>query len=99
MRSPALALLLVAALAAVPLAQRTASPPRTMAVTIDDLPFLHNGRGEFLPAATRGTTAILDALTAHGAPAVGFLNENKLEAATAGERAARLALLQRWIDA
>jgi peptidoglycan-N-acetylglucosamine deacetylase len=103
MRVPALALLLVPALAAGVLARQSPpaapAPVRSIAITIDDLPFLHHGDEAFLPAATRGTTAILAALKAHRAPAVGFLNENKLEAPTADERAARLALLQRWIDA
>jgi peptidoglycan/xylan/chitin deacetylase (PgdA/CDA1 family) len=101
MRIPVLAALLAALLAAGPLARQPApvAPSRTVAVTIDDLPFVHNGEESWLPAATRGTAAILEALKAHRAPAVGFVNEDKLEAATAEERAARLALLQRWIDA
>jgi peptidoglycan/xylan/chitin deacetylase (PgdA/CDA1 family) len=106
MRLPALTLLIVPALAAGLIAQQSApaAPPpppatRSIAITIDDLPFQTRGTETFLPVATRGTAAILETLKAHRAPAVGFLNENKLEAPTAEERAARLALLQRWIDA
>jgi len=79
-------------------AQAPAPARRTMAVTIDDLPFVHLG-DTYLPAARRGTEAILAALKKHAAPAVGFVNEVQLEAGGAGERAARTALLQQWVDA
>jgi peptidoglycan/xylan/chitin deacetylase (PgdA/CDA1 family) len=74
------------------------APRRTMAVTIDDLPFVHRGDA-YLPGAQRGTDAILAALKKHGAPAVGFVNEVQLDGGGPGERAARTALLQRWVDA
>jgi peptidoglycan-N-acetylglucosamine deacetylase len=99
MRSAFLALSLAAALTTISAAQQSAAPARTMAVTIDDLPFLPRGADAYLPAAGRGTTAILAALKTHRAPAVGFVNENKLEAATAAERAARTALLEQWVAA
>lgn len=70
-----------------------------MAVTIDDLPLVSRGSGEYLAAAAPGTDAILAALKKHGAPAVGFVNEQKLEAPTPRERAARAALLSRWVEA
>jgi peptidoglycan/xylan/chitin deacetylase (PgdA/CDA1 family) len=75
----------------------SSAPSRTMAVTIDDLPFVTRGAGPYLPAAQRGTEAILAALKKHGAPAVGFVNEQKLQAPTAPEREARTALLARWV--
>ncbi len=71
-----------------------------MAVTIDDLPWNHQGEGEsFLAAARRGTDAMLAALRAHRVPTVSVVNENKLEAPTADERAARIALLTQWVSA
>lgn len=81
---------------------RTAQAPeparRTMAVTIDDLPFVHRG-DSYLPGARRGTDAILAALKKHHAPAVGFVNEVQLDGGGLDERAARTALLQQWVDA
>jgi peptidoglycan/xylan/chitin deacetylase (PgdA/CDA1 family) len=74
-------------------------PSRTMAVTIDDLPFVTRGSTPYLPSARSGTEAILAALKKHGAPAVGFVNEQKLEAPSADERQARAALLARWVEA
>jgi len=80
--------------------QSPARSTRTMAVTIDDLPWNHQGEGSgFLDAARRGTDAMLAALRAHHAPAVSVVNENKLEAPTAEERAARVALLKTWVEA
>lgn len=94
------ALALLALLAVAPLAAQ--APPtrasRTMAVTIDDLPFVPRGTDAYLPAAQRGTDAILAALKKHQVPAVGFVNEQKLEAPTAQERDARTALLARWVE-
>src|SRR5215204_4158630 len=78
---------------------RPAAPARAIAITVDDLPFVHHAADGYVPAAQHATTRILAALRTHRAPAVGLLNENKLEAPTAGERAARLALLQQWIEA
>jgi peptidoglycan-N-acetylglucosamine deacetylase len=102
MRLPAAAGILLGLIAIVPLAagqRREAAPARTMAVTIDDLPFVHRAPDGYLPAAQRGTDAILAALKKHGAPAVGFVNEVQLDGGGPGERAARTALLQRWVDA
>jgi peptidoglycan/xylan/chitin deacetylase (PgdA/CDA1 family) len=99
MRLALLALTGIVIASSTPLALQTATPSRTMAVTIDDLPFVPRGSDAYLPAAQRGTAAILAALKKHGAPAVGFVNENKLEAATADERAARTALLEQWVAA
>ena len=70
-----------------------------MAVTIDDLPFVPRGSAAYLAAAAAGTEAILAALKKHGVPAVGFVNEQKLEAPTPQEQDARTALLARWVDA
>lgn len=84
-----------AALAAGPHAAAPAT--RTMAVTIDDLPYVQIGGRPDLARARRATRAILAALEAHGAPAVGFVNADKLQ--VPGEVDARTALLQQWVDA
>ena len=100
MRSAWLAFSVVAALATLSAAQQSAMPRRAMAVTIDDLPWNHQGEGAgFLEAARRGTDAMLAALRAHRVPTVSVVNENKLDAPTADERAARIALLRQWVDA
>jgi peptidoglycan-N-acetylglucosamine deacetylase len=99
MRSALLALPILIAVASLPAAQRPAPPARTMAITIDDLPYVHRAADGYLPAAQRGTTAILAALKKHGAPAVGFVVERQLEAVTADERAAREGLLEQWVAA
>jgi peptidoglycan/xylan/chitin deacetylase (PgdA/CDA1 family) len=98
---PALLVLYVAlAMATFPAAQQPATPRRTVAVTIDDLPWNHQDEGQgFVEAARRGTDAMLAALRAHRVPTVSVVNENKLEAPTADERAARVALLTQWVDA
>jgi peptidoglycan/xylan/chitin deacetylase (PgdA/CDA1 family) len=96
------AILLVIAAALLPAQSpvRPERPARTMAVTIDDLPWNHQGEGAgFLDAARRGTDAMLAALRAHRVPTVSVVNEGKLDAPTADERAARIALLKQWVDA
>ena len=79
------------------------TPPRStraIAVTIDDLPWNHQGEGtSFIDAARRGTDAMLAALRAHRVPTVSVVNEGKLEASTAEERVARIALLEQWVEA
>jgi peptidoglycan-N-acetylglucosamine deacetylase len=72
------------------------SPRRAMALTFDDLPFMAAG-GSYFPDASRATAELLRVLTRHQAPAIGFVNEWQLE--VAGDRKARVALLQQWIDA
>jgi peptidoglycan/xylan/chitin deacetylase (PgdA/CDA1 family) len=72
------------------------SHARAVALTFDDLPAV----------ATRGdvatheaiTTGILDALRAHDAPAIGFVNEDKLRSGGVVDPP-RVALLRRWLDA
>ena len=68
-----------------------------MALTFDDLPYVAAGQRDTLERAQRVTSDILRVLKAHGATAVGFVNEGKLQ--INGEVAARTALLQQWIDA
>lgn len=67
-----------------------------MAVTIDDLPYVRIGEVAYLHAQ-RATNNILRALRKHRVPAIGFVNEGKLDHAS--ERAQRIALLRQWIQA
>ena len=67
---------------------------RTVAVTFDDLPGVVPGGLEPL---TRMTNRLLGHIIAHDIPAIGFVNEVKLE--QPGEREARTALLQQWVEA
>jgi peptidoglycan-N-acetylglucosamine deacetylase len=76
-------------------AQRAPSA-RALALTFDDLPFMAAGSSYF-PAASSATAELLRVLRRHRAPALGFVNEAQLD--TAGDRPARVALLQQWIDA
>ena len=78
----------------------SSQPGRKVAITVDDLP----GAIPATPDASgdlhnleRYNETILAILKAHHAPAIGFVNEKKLQ--VPGERDARVALLQRWIDA
>lgn len=77
-------------------APQSAPPRRALALTFDDLPFMQAGDAYF-PTARRVTAELLRVLERHNAPAIGFVNEGQLN--TAGERDARVALLQQWIDA
>jgi peptidoglycan/xylan/chitin deacetylase (PgdA/CDA1 family) len=100
MRLAPLALPFAVAMATLSAAQQPATPTRTVAVTIDDLPWNHQGEGAgFLDAARRGTDAMLAALRAHRVPTVSVVNEDKLGAPTSEEHAARVALLKQWVDA
>lgn len=70
---------------------------RRVAVTFDDLPMTGDaGRssGEFVLENTR---KIVGTLKANAVPAIGFVNENKLNAA--GQREARTQALRAWLDA
>jgi len=77
----------------------TVSAPRVreVAVTFDDLPVISVTRADV--ASHRAiTTRLLEAVAAHGVPAVGFVNEeNLLESGVAAP--ARVALLRQWLDA
>ena len=77
-------------------------PGRTVAITIDDLPGNRAGMVEATPAALAAMTRKLHAaLAAHGAPAVGFVNAEKLdvEGEDDAARAARVEVLRSWIVA
>ncbi len=75
----------------------TPRPERLMAVTVDDLPVAQTS-WHTDEQMERITTGLLATLTQHGVPAVGFVNEGKLD--TGGEvNAFRLGLLERWLQA
>lgn len=76
---------------------RAQTATRTMAVTIDDLPYVKIGEGAYLTRARAATTKILNTLKKHRVPAVGFVNEGKLTA-DASERDGRIALLRQWVE-
>ncbi len=72
---------------------------RTIAVTIDDGPYVGAGRQPYLPHAQAATTRLLDTLREHKVPALLLVNERQLEGADAADVAARTALMTRWLDA
>ena len=75
---------------------RAQTPTRTMAVTIDDLPYVRMGDAEYLPSARTATAKILSTLKKHKVPAVGFVNEFQLD--FGNQREARVALLREWVN-
>lgn len=78
------------------------SNSKTIAITVDDLPGAVPGRGSWeavgdLKDLKKINRNIPQILNKHHAPGIGFVNEWKLQ--VAGERDARVALLQSWLDA
>jgi peptidoglycan/xylan/chitin deacetylase (PgdA/CDA1 family) len=73
-----------------PLADPDASMDRTVAITIDDLPYV----GDSLADATAATERLIAALRRHQAAAAIFVEGRRVE--VEGETAARLSLLQQW---
>jgi peptidoglycan/xylan/chitin deacetylase (PgdA/CDA1 family) len=73
------------------------APFRTMAITIDDLPTI-SVLGEQIVRAERTTRDLLAAITRADVPAIGFVNERKLQPAGKVDPR-RVALLQQWLDA
>ncbi len=73
------------------------TPTRSLAVTIDDLPYSPALNEQFLPAARKSAKGMLSALRRFQAPAVGFVNEAKLN--EPGERDKRVGLLNQWAAA
>jgi peptidoglycan/xylan/chitin deacetylase (PgdA/CDA1 family) len=73
---------------------------RRVVVTLDDLPGAIPGSDKAmgnLAELIRCNTQIPRILQAHKVPAIGFVNEIKLQ--VSGERDARIGLLQKWLDA
>jgi peptidoglycan/xylan/chitin deacetylase (PgdA/CDA1 family) len=73
----------------------TAPPRRTVAVTIDDLPFVAYGLP--LEAVRALSKDLVAALAARKVPAVAFVNEDRLF--VPAEVDERIALLEEWLDA
>ena len=71
------------------------TPKRTIAVTMDDLPYVNMRHGEYLKRARIATEKILKTVKKHKVPAVGFVNERMLE--DEREREGRIALLRDWV--
>lgn len=71
------------------------TPTRTMAVTMDDLPFIKIGEGDYVERAKPVTAKILNTLKKHNAPAVGFVNETMLQ--DPRNRDERIELLRQWV--
>ncbi len=71
-----------------------------MAITFDDLPATQAGVVSNDVAELQDVTRrLLDAITRFRIPAVGFVNESKLEGTTAAEVSARVGLLEMWLAA
>lgn len=68
---------------------------RTMAVTVDDLPYVKFREGPYVARAQSATAKILSTLKKHKVVAVGFVNEHVLD--VAGQREARIDLLRQWV--
>jgi peptidoglycan/xylan/chitin deacetylase (PgdA/CDA1 family) len=77
--------------------RQQATAERTNAITIDDLPTA-SVLGEDIERAERTTRGLLGALRRVQVPAIGFVNERKLQPSGKVDPR-RVALLQQWIDA
>lgn len=78
-------------------ASRPSGETRLMAITIDDLPMSPPGR-HTTAQQEEITGRLLAVLAAHEVPAIGFVNESKLEVEGVVDPR-RVALLERWLDA
>lgn len=78
-------------------AGRGQTPTRTIAVTIDDLPYVNMGDGPYIKNARTATAKILSVLKKHRVQAVAFVNEGKLGDGRGREE--RIVLLREWVDA
>ena len=78
-------------------APAAASGQRAVAVTIDDLPFVHINRFDEAYLSQQ-FTRLVDALTAADIEAIGFVNEHRLYRKGQLDPT-RVSLLQQWLDA
>jgi peptidoglycan/xylan/chitin deacetylase (PgdA/CDA1 family) len=78
-------------------AANEAARRRQVAVTFDDLPFTGDGGRTSVGDLRKFTSKLLSTFAANKIPAVGFVNERKLQ--REGERDARVGLLKMWTDA
>ncbi len=92
---PKLLLALLSLVPFLPSASGGEAPRRSIAVTVDDLPAM-NAMDLHAAAITTINRRILAALTASKAPAIGFVNEERLY--RTGEADARIGVLRSWLD-
>ena len=97
MRLKGVVLVVSLTLAAASLAAGQGGPRRRVAVTFDDLPITGDGGRSTGQAVVDNSRKIVATLVANKIPAVGFVNERKLEAA--GQREQRIAALRAWTEA
>jgi peptidoglycan/xylan/chitin deacetylase (PgdA/CDA1 family) len=88
-------IVLILAAVCAPLAAQGPAVQRRMAMTFDDLP--NGGAAMPLEQVQSMTRKLLAALKAAHAPAIGFVNGEKVE--VEGEKEQRLAVLNMWLDA
>jgi len=94
-RRPSLYVILSSLFILTVLGPAAGSPARTIAITFDDLPLAPNA--DDLATVRRVNETLLEVLARRKVPAIGFVNEEKLQ--VKGERDARIAVLDRWLDA
>ena len=88
------------AILAAALLAATSPAPRRVAITFDDLPAVTVAViGDGVPSDRAMTEKLLGAIRQSGAPAIGFVNEGKLAPAGGPPEDARVALLERWLEA
>jgi peptidoglycan/xylan/chitin deacetylase (PgdA/CDA1 family) len=75
----------------------TTTPQRSIAVTIDDLPF--QGQQPAIDAVRATNRKLVDRLLANRIPAIGFVNEQKLERPPGTVEPGLEAVLGIWLDA
>jgi peptidoglycan/xylan/chitin deacetylase (PgdA/CDA1 family) len=75
---------------------QAAAPARQLVLTFDDLPYAAQPFPQSTEAAARATRGILSVLAEFRAPAIGFVNEQRLY--RPGEVDAGIALLKSWLD-
>jgi peptidoglycan/xylan/chitin deacetylase (PgdA/CDA1 family) len=80
-----------------PRAAQTQAVARRVAVTFDDLPMTGDGGRSTGEQVRENLKKIAAALTSNRVPAIGFVNENKLNAP--GQREARTNALRGWLNA
>jgi peptidoglycan/xylan/chitin deacetylase (PgdA/CDA1 family) len=76
---------------------QTNAVARRVAVTFDDLPMTGDGGRSTGEQVSENLKKIAATLASNHVPAIGFVNENKLNAA--GQREARINALRAWLDA
>jgi peptidoglycan/xylan/chitin deacetylase (PgdA/CDA1 family) len=74
------------------------APARQVAITFDDLP-IAGVLPRDIASSRELTTKLLRGVAAHRVPAIGFVNENKLETTNGVVDLERVQLLRRWLDA